>query len=159
MVCGWGCERVVARYNDGREWFCGEVAGVRTRRLAGRKTMQYDVQYDDGDFEEDVPSERVLSTVNQSGKWEYLVVGPDEASRSLPNDQTHPWWPNAEQFVDFVVVVTTPALLAEEVANLREGAWNKYAHLNEQRPWPLDDPSTKVQVKPEPVDGDSSNFD
>ena len=45
-----------------------------------------------------MPLERVLSASNEAGKWEYLVVGPEEASATLPNDQQHPWWPNAEQF-------------------------------------------------------------
>ena len=77
--------------------------------------IMYDVQYDDGDFEEDVPSERVLSiSGNERGHWEYLVVGPEEASVSLPNDQQHPWWPNAEQFVDFVVVEATATQVAAE---------------------------------------------
>ena len=101
----------------------------------------YDVQYDDGDFEEDVPSERVLSiSGNERGHWEYLVVGPEEASVSLPNDQQHPWWPNAEQFVDFVVVEATATQVAAEVATLRETAVQRYGkkEMADDMPWPLD---------------------
>ena len=165
-VCAVG-ERVVSRYNDGREWFTGEIVAVRSgghgkveddedddddldndggngnngNSTADDGDIVYDVQYDDGDFEEDVPSERVLSiSGNERGHWEYLVVGPEEASVSLPNDQQHPWWPNAEQFVDFVVVEATATQVAAEVATLRETAVQRYGkkEMADDMPWPLD---------------------
>ena len=174
-ACAIG-ERVVSRYNDGREWFSGEVVAVRGLPLRGvppssappflktplataataldapvadaahadLSSVLYDVQYDDGDFEEDVPLERVLSADGETGRWEYIVIGPEEASVTLPNDQQHPWWPNAEQFVEFAVVsAASTKELAVEVAGQREAAPTKYGKVDGtvDLPWPLGDGS------------------
>ena len=128
-------ERVVSRYDDGREWYAGSVVGVRAQEVDSEMAFQYDVQYDDGDYEEDVPHERVLSTDNSAGRWEYLITGPEEASVTLPNDQQHPWWPNAEQFVDFVIVKATPKEVAKEVNAVRETAAQRYSHLANDKPY------------------------
>ena len=131
-----------ARYEDGRQWYMGEVAAVHTPPGApagATAGVTYDIEYDDGDFEEEVPLERVLAASGEVGRWEYLVMGPQEASMSLPNDQTHPWWPNAEQFVDFAVVEATTSGLAGEVAALRDKAPAKYAAIESKRPWPLEE--------------------
>ena len=139
-------EAVVARYADGREWFTGEVAGVRSPEgsaAADGSAYAYDVQYDDGDFEPAVPAERVLSLRAEEGRWEYVVIGPEEATRTLPDDQSHPWWPNTEQFVDYVRVEATKAQLRKEVASLREHVAERYAEHAHERPWPLDDMERK----------------
>ena len=85
-----------------------------------------------------MPAERVLSVEHEAGRWEYLVVGPDEAAASLPPDQSHPWWPNAEQFVDFVVVRDASTReLAAEVASLRAAAPTRYAKADAHADTPL----------------------
>lgn len=128
-------EKVVSRYDDGRDWYPGVIVDVREQEVDSQTTFQYDVQYDDGDYEDDVPHERVLSEVHQGGHWEYLITGPEEASATLPNDQQHPWWPNAEQFVDFVIVQASPKELAKEVAALRESAAERYSHMANDKPY------------------------
>jgi hypothetical protein len=149
IACAIG-DRVLARYGDGNDWWPGAVTAVRhslgaridSDSLAG---VVYDVEYDDGDYEEDVPLERVLSVEHEPGHWEYIVVGPEEASASLPNDQQHPWWPTAEYFVDFVVIEAKPSLLAKEVGALRETAAERYGPVESVRPWPLENLDLKVR--------------
>ena len=44
----------------------------------------------------------MLSLTNETGHWEYFVVGPAEAKAD--GERQHPWWPETEQFIDFVSV-------------------------------------------------------
>ena len=78
---------------------------------------------------------RVLSLANETGHWEYFVVGPAEAKAD--GERQHPWWPESEQFIDFVSVRLADAELAEEVARLRAGAAARYDPENAARPWPI----------------------
>ena len=77
----------------------------------------------------------MLSLTNETGHWEYFVVGPAEAKAD--GERQHPWWPETEQFIDFVSVRLADAELAEEVAKLRAGAASRYDRENAARPWPI----------------------
>jgi len=86
-------DSVVARYQDGREWYRGTISLLSAEGSA-------DVKYEDGDFEKRVPADRLLSVDREEGEWDYSVVAPDESKED--SDQRHPWWPASEHFVDFV---------------------------------------------------------
>ena len=122
-------DRVVARYCDGREWFTGAV-------IALCKDGAVDIGYDDGDSEEAVPAERVLSTEHEEGHWQYVVAGPRGAKSEGAGQ--HPAWPSYEQFVDFVTVHASEAGLDAELAQLSEKAEATYSAAScREKPWPL----------------------
>ena len=73
-----GNDGAAAPYNTPQALGNGGAAACGDEGGGGVSGVTYDVQYDDGDFEEEVPLERVLSVENESGTWEYLVIGPEE---------------------------------------------------------------------------------
>ena len=78
-------ERVVCRYADGQDWYKGELGRVNVRLRTA------DVQYEDGDFEANVPLDRVLSCEGESGSWDYMVTGPPiDPDEQAPDGQAHP---------------------------------------------------------------------
>ena len=133
-------ERVLARFQDGSEWYAGSVAATPPPDAdgsdGGGSSGLFDIQYDDGDYEQ-LPRERVLRQVGEVGRWAYSVVGPGD-NKAEEAALQHPWWPTSEQFVDFVAAKGTADEVAAEVRRLRQTAAQTYTARESARPWPLE---------------------